>query len=200
MRRTVPLTTAFVLAATLPARAQAPPSPAEYLGHGIGASFTDAARAVSYCEALAGASPRVRLVRYGETVEGRDLVLLVIAPERVHGRLEEILATNARLADPALPPAAASDIARGNPAVAWLSYGIHGNESASTEAALWTAWDLPTPTPVAVSTGLPGRRGDTTTTCSTSTGTGCGPPRRRPGRVCGNGDGGLRRSTWIFTR
>jgi hypothetical protein len=149
MRRTVPLTTAFVLAATLPARAQAPPSPAEYLGHGIGASFTDAARAVSYCEALAGASPRVRLVRYGETVEGRDLVLLVIAPERVHGRLEEILATNARLADPALPPAAASDIARGNPAVAWLSYGIHGNESASTEAALWTAWDLATDAPEA---------------------------------------------------
>jgi murein tripeptide amidase MpaA len=29
-----------------------------------------------------------------------------------------------------------------NPAVAWFTYGVHGDESASTEAALWTVWDL----------------------------------------------------------
>ncbi|HEU4456525.1 MAG TPA: M14 family metallopeptidase, partial [Longimicrobium sp.] len=33
-------------------------------------------------------------------------------------------------------------LADGNPAVVYFSYGVHGNESSSSEAAMWTAWDL----------------------------------------------------------
>src|SRR5690606_5920896 len=29
-----------------------------------------------------------------------------------------------------------------NPAIVYFSYGVHGNESSSSESALWTAFDL----------------------------------------------------------
>jgi hypothetical protein len=121
---------------------QSVPSPAETLGYDLGARFTDASDALRYVEALAAASSRVRLVRYGHTPEGRPLILLVIASEANSGRTESLLQANARLTDPDLSGEDASAIARANPAIAWFTYGIHGDESASTEAALWTAYDL----------------------------------------------------------
>jgi hypothetical protein len=80
--------------------------------------------------------------RYGESVEGRALVQVTIArPDRL-ARLDEILSLNRLLADPATPAARAREIAAANPAVIYFSYGIHGNESSSSEAAMWTAYDL----------------------------------------------------------
>ena len=123
------------------ASAQPVPSPAETLGHSLGERFTDATAVARYAEFLAAASDRVSLVRSGVTAEGRPLLLLVIASDLNTRGIESILQSNARLTDPDLDPTQASAIARANPAVAWFSYGVHGDESASTEAALWTAWD-----------------------------------------------------------
>ena len=48
-----------------------------------------------------------------------------------------------RGADPRGPPEArARQIAASNPAIVYFSYGVHGNESSSSEAAIWTAYDL----------------------------------------------------------
>lgn len=121
---------------------QSVPSPSEMLGYDLGARFTDASDAVRYAEALAAASSRVRLIQYGQTSEGRPLSLLVIASDANSGRIESLLLANARLTDPDLSGEDASAIARTNPAIAWFTYGVHGDESASTEAALWTAYDL----------------------------------------------------------
>ena len=121
---------------------QSVPDPSETLGYDLGARFTDAAEAVRYVESLAAASSRVSLVQYGLTLEGRPLTLVVIASDTNSGRIENILQANARLTDPDLSVADASAIARANPAIAWFTYGVHGDESASTEAALWTAYDL----------------------------------------------------------
>jgi hypothetical protein len=118
------------------------PSPQEVLGYDLGERFTEAASVGRYAETLAAASEEVSLVRYGVTPEGRPLLLLVIASNDNGSRVESILQANARLTDPDLAATDASAIARANPAVAWFTYGIHGDESASTEAALWTAWDL----------------------------------------------------------
>lgn len=133
----------LVLSAT-PLSGQDAPSPADVLGRALGERFTDAASVERYAEALASASARVQLVRYGATPEGRALQLLVLASETNHGRLPSVLAANARLLDPGLTPADAASVARANPAIVWFTYGVHGDESASTEAALWTAWDLAT--------------------------------------------------------
>ena len=131
-----------LLAAATQALGQPVPSPEQILGYGLGERFTDASSVARYAETLAARSERVSLVRYGVTAEGRPLMLLVIASEANSTRIESILHANARLTNPDLAASNASEIARANPAVAWFTYGIHGDESSSTEAALWTAWDL----------------------------------------------------------
>jgi hypothetical protein len=112
------------------------------LGHDLGARFTDHAGVVRYMEALAEASPLVQVQRYGKTSEGRPLLQVVIARTDYQARLEEILDRNRELAEPGTPESRARQIAASNPAVLYFSYGVHGNESSSSEAALWTAWDL----------------------------------------------------------
>ncbi|MDB4948811.1 MAG: peptidase carboxypeptidase [Gemmatimonadetes bacterium] len=128
-----------------PAGAQqgAPPSPQQVLGYALGQRFTPTAGVRQYAHALAAAAPdRVQYRAYGMTAEGRELVQLVIArPENLR-RLAEILAANAELTRPETPPERARQIAASNPAVVYFSYGVHGNESSSSEAAMWTAWDL----------------------------------------------------------
>ena len=133
----------LLLAAAGPVHAQAVPSPEQVLGYGIGERFTDHAGVVRYMEALAAAVPEmVRVERYGESVEGRALVQVTIARPDHLSRLDEILTLNRMLADPSTPAARGRDVVASNPAIVKFSYGIHGNESSSSEAAMWTAWDL----------------------------------------------------------
>jgi hypothetical protein len=122
--------------------AQAPPSPQDVLGWELGERFTDVAAVGRYVEALAAASPLVSVDRYGETPEGRPLLQILVASASHRARLDEILAANRELSNPETPEARAAEIVRANPAVVYFSYGVHGNESSSSEAALWTTWDL----------------------------------------------------------
>ncbi|MGD2068948.1 MAG: M14 family metallopeptidase [Gemmatimonadota bacterium] len=121
---------------------EAPPSPADVLGWELGERFTQVGEVVRYMEALADASARVSMHGYGRSWEDRPLVRVVIAREDILGDLDSVLARNRELTDPDTPAARASEIARSNPAVVYFSYGVHGNESSSSEAAMWTAWDL----------------------------------------------------------
>lgn len=123
-------------------RAQAPPSPADVLGWELGSRFTDVPAVHRYFEALATASERVSVETYGATWEGRPLIQVVVASPAHRARLAAILEANRELADPATSPERIDAIVEDNPAVVYFSYGVHGNESSSTEAALWTAWDL----------------------------------------------------------
>jgi murein tripeptide amidase MpaA len=136
---------AFVLTALLPAAVaaqQAPPSPEEVLGYSIGGRFTDYHGIREYARALAAASPLVELRSYGTSAGGRELIKLIVArPENLQ-RLDGILTRNAELTRPETSAARAREIAASNPGVVFFSYGVHGNESSSPEAALWTAWDL----------------------------------------------------------
>ena len=136
--------TAFLAAQVLaahPLHAQEAPSPAEVLGYQLGERFTPYAGVQRYSRALAEASPRVDYRPYGMTPEGRELFQLVIATPENLQRLDAILAANAELARGA-DAERARQIAASNPAVVYFSYGVHGNESSSSEAALYTAWDL----------------------------------------------------------
>ena len=124
------------------AQAPAPPSPEEFLGYPLGAHFTPYASVQAYARALAAASTSVVYRPYGLTPERRELFQLVIArPDRLRS-LGEILARNAELTRPGTPESRARQIAAANPAVVYLSYGVHGNEASSSEAAMWTAWEL----------------------------------------------------------
>ncbi len=119
------------------------PTPASFLGHRIGDDYTPYHRLAAYMEAVAEASDRVELGSYGFTNEGRALLLLTITSPSNHARLEEIRLNMAQLADPRGADQAQLDrIVQGSPAVAWLSYNVHGSESAGTEAAILTVYQL----------------------------------------------------------
>lgn len=142
-RCSLPAAAAFFLAVAPAALAQAaPPSPAEVLGYPLGAHFTPYGDVQQYAKALAAASPVVEYRPYGVTPERRELIQLVIARPDHLQRLDQILAANAELTRPETSPERARQIAATNPAVVYFSYGVHGNESSSSEAAMWTAWDL----------------------------------------------------------
>jgi hypothetical protein len=142
-RRAGVLAALALAAAPCAAQQGAPPSPEQVLGYALGQHFTPTAGVRQYMHALAAAAPdRVQYRPYGITAEGRELVQVVIArPENLR-RLNEILAANAELTRPETSPERARQIAASNPAVVYFSYSVHGNESSSSEAAMWTAYDL----------------------------------------------------------
>ncbi|MCX7906799.1 MAG: M14 family metallopeptidase [Bacteroidetes bacterium] len=119
------------------------PHPQTFLGYTPGEDFTPYDRVVAYLEAVARASARSRLVRYGQTHLGRPLHYMVLTDPANMARLEEIRQANLRLAEPRTLSAAEQErIVRENPVVVWLSYNVHGNEPPSTEAALRVIYQL----------------------------------------------------------
>ncbi len=127
----------------LPELDPAIPSPAQILGSPLGERFHHHHQLLRYLEALAEASPRVIVESYGETYEGRPLTLAILSSPENLQRLDEIRADRRLLGDPALvDEAEAGDLMARTPAVLWLGYGVHGNESSSAEAALATAYVL----------------------------------------------------------
>jgi hypothetical protein len=115
-------------------------SPAEFLGYKLGEQFTPHYRIVDYFKYVAQASKNVKLQQFGTTNEGRPLLAMFIASDENIGRLEEIRHNNLRLAgmESGAPLANA-------PVITWLSYNVHGNEPASSEAAMWTLFDMVDP-------------------------------------------------------
>lgn len=127
----------------LPAADPSVPSPAAFLGYPLGQRFTHWDRICAYFEALDAASDRVRLWDYGSTYEGRPLKLLAVSSRENIAGLDAIRRERLRLADPAVLSRGERDalVAR-LPVVAWLAYGVHGNESSSAEAAMAVAYAL----------------------------------------------------------
>ena len=120
------------------------PTLREVVGHGWGEDVSDHAQISRYLRALADAAPdRTELVRYGETYEGRALHYLVITSADLNKRLDAIRSDRRRLADPrSIEAIEAADLIASTPPVVWLAYGVHGDESSSSDAALVTAYTL----------------------------------------------------------
>ncbi len=120
------------------------PSPEEVLGYRLGERYTSHEGISKYLDALAAAAPdRMTIVRYGTTYEGRALRFAVVsAPSNLAG-LDRIRSDSRRLADPrTLTEPEAAELIGTMPAIAWLSYGVHGNEASSPEAALNVLYHL----------------------------------------------------------
>ncbi|GAB5533864.1 MAG: M14 family metallopeptidase [Rubricoccaceae bacterium] len=107
--------------------------PEAFLGYPLGERFTLHHRVVDYVEHVASASDRVELVPYGESVEGRPLLTLVVSAPDVDA--DAVRRSNLSAAE-----------GNGTPdkAIVWLSYNVHGNESVSTEASMQTLYTLAT--------------------------------------------------------
>ncbi|NKB33040.1 MAG: peptidase [Pseudomonadales bacterium] len=120
------------------------PSIEEVLGYQPGERITWHRDAIRYFEALAAAAPdRVTITEYARTWEDRELVYAVVSSAENISNLASIKANMQQLADPnATDEDAAADIISTQPAITWLSYGVHGNEISSTDAAMLTAYHL----------------------------------------------------------
>ena len=123
--------------------AQGLQSPEKYLGYKVGSRYTRHHKIVEYFWSVAMAKPEtVKIEKYGETNEGRELILAFIgSPENIQ-KLEAIRTNNLRLAGLAKDKMAANAEA---PTIVWLSYNVHGNETSSSEAALLTLFALVDP-------------------------------------------------------
>ncbi len=119
-------------------------SPEQFLGYKIGSHYTPYYKIVNYVKAVALARPdMVKVEKYGETNEGRELLLAYIASPQNLQRLDEIRQNNLRIAGAAKDKVAGS--VDNAPAIVWLSYNVHGNETSSSEAAMLTLYTLVNP-------------------------------------------------------
>ncbi len=120
------------------------PRPASILHYDVGDFHTTYAQMERVMESIAAAAPdRVKIYDIGETNEHRMQHLIAISSPENIARIDEIKANNARLTDPRKTSTAEADtIIKNNPAVAWMAYAIHGNESASFEAMMQVVFQL----------------------------------------------------------
>ncbi len=140
MKKIVALSVSLLLFITVMAQLK---SPEEFLGYKIGTRYTPHWRVVSYFQHVVQyAAENVKLQQYGETNERRPLYLAFVSSKENIANLESIRLNNLRLANLAKDRMAPSEEA---PAIVWLSYNVHGNETSSSEAALLTIYALVDP-------------------------------------------------------
>ena len=115
------------------------PTPASWLGYEVGQWHATHDQLVSYMKALDAASDRISLQEYGRSHENRPLVCLTITDPSNRARLDEIRSTRDRL----VFPANGDNVDLKNmPAVNYMGYSIHGNETSGSNAALLVAYYL----------------------------------------------------------
>ncbi|MDP5121561.1 MAG: M14 family metallopeptidase, partial [Spirosomaceae bacterium] len=113
-------------------------SPETFLGYKIGDKFSFHSRITDYVKYVAEKNPnQTKLINYGQTNEGRPLQVIIVGSETNIANLETIRTNNLKgigLAD----GTSTADI----PAIAWLSYNVHGNEAVSSEAVMVVLYEL----------------------------------------------------------
>lgn len=142
VRRTVFTPLALFIAVS--AAAQPAPTPDEFLGYKLGDRYTTHARILDYFNELAKKSNLITVQKFGETYEGRPLVMATITSAKNRANLEAIRRDVVSLSASAdtVEAAKANDIAARAPVVVLLAFGVHGNESSSAEAAMQVASTL----------------------------------------------------------
>src|SRR3954466_5323475 len=134
----------LLLVICIPSFSQSIQSPEQFLGYKLGDRFTQHYKIVNYFKSVAQAVPgMMKLEQYGETYEGRPLILAYISSAENMSKLESLRLNNLRLANSAkdkVTPVEDGII------IVWLSYNVHGNEPSSSEASMKTLYSLVDPT------------------------------------------------------
>ncbi|MCP5023558.1 MAG: hypothetical protein GY930_17540 [bacterium] len=118
-------------------------APAKLLGQPLGSRMARPAEIVRAFETWARESNRLELGQHGQTYEGRPLIHAIVSSPGNMARLQEIQKTNALLNDPRrISGSAAQDLLESTPAVAWMGYSIHGDETSGSDASLALAYHL----------------------------------------------------------
>ena len=113
-------------------------SPEEYLGYEIGFEHTRHDLIVAYLKYLSNVSEKAKIVKYGESHEGRDLIMLTVSSTENLNNLEKIKDEHLKHTIPGIK----TKIDGSLPIIVNLGYGVHGNEPSSAEAAILAAYTL----------------------------------------------------------
>ena len=117
-------------------------NPDQFLGYTLGDKYTPHYKIVNYFNYVSTvAASQMKLQQYGETNEGRSLLLAFVASPENFPKLEEIRKNNLRLTG--LLNDKPGDV--NAPAIVWLSYNVHGNETSSSETAMKVLYELLNP-------------------------------------------------------
>jgi hypothetical protein len=121
------------------------PTPAKILGYAIGTpgKLTYTKDIYRYYQALAAASPRVKMWTVGKSEEGRDFVLIAISNEANMQQIENLRQITAKLADPRhISDAEAQKLIETGKPFYWASGSIHSPETGSPEMLMELAYRL----------------------------------------------------------
>ncbi len=113
-------------------------SPEEYLGYEIGFEHTRHDLIVAYLKYLSNVSEKAQIIKYGESHEGRDLIMLTVSSSENLNNLEKIKNEHLKHTVPGIKTKIDSSL----PIIVNLGYGVHGNEPSSAEAAILAAYTL----------------------------------------------------------
>ncbi|MFM7020546.1 MAG: M14 family zinc carboxypeptidase [Aquirufa sp.] len=112
-------------------------SPDQFLGYELGTRFTYHHQLVAYCKYVAEQKPSMATWQsYGKTNEGRELGILLLSKPGLNNKLEAIKEQHRQII------VGQKAISNDLPLIINLSFNVHGNEAAGSEAALGAIYDL----------------------------------------------------------
>jgi hypothetical protein len=120
------------------------PTPESVLGYKIGQKHTPHHLIEKYIDAVAAASDRVKVLKYGKTHQGRGLYHVVISTPENLERIPEIKKNIKILAlrDKTPNQAEVDALVKDTPVITMLNYNVHGGEASACEAALRTIYQM----------------------------------------------------------
>lgn len=113
------------------------PTPEQFLGYPIGSYYTRYDQVIAYFKELAKVSDRVHVEGIGKTYEQREQIIVTITSPANYSNLESIRKEHLNQIDPSKAVLGTSA-----PVIIHLGYGVHGNETSSTEASLLAGYYL----------------------------------------------------------
>lgn len=117
--------------------------PDELLGFEVGSRVATPQQINNAVMTWAKQSDKLHVVEYARSHEGRPLVAAFISTPALLAQLDNIKGDIAKLADPiSTSYSQANAIIDSLPAVAWMAYSIHGNETSGADAALAAIYHL----------------------------------------------------------
>jgi hypothetical protein len=122
-----------------------PPTPESHFGHPIGVDreLLDWDKVVSYFQALAKTSDKIRVEELGKTAEGRPFIAATISSAATLRNLDHYREIQAKLADPRrTTPEESARLAVEGKTVVLITCSIHATEVASTHSAVQFVYNL----------------------------------------------------------
>ncbi len=117
--------------------------PKDILGFEVGSRVATPAQITKAISTWQQETDRMKVLEYARSHEGRPLHALFISSPAIISRLDDIKKDLNTLADPrGLSDAQAKVIIDRLPAVAWMAYSIHGNETSGADAAIAATYHL----------------------------------------------------------